>query len=118
MNRFDWQAQLAKCHASFPAATHKPVIAITGNYGEGNCKLAQTYYKSVEDAGGVPIIMPPSAQTDTIINTLEHIDGLLISGGSDFNPLFAGEQPVVKLGGINAERDLAELLTIRLSYDR
>lgn len=118
MNRFDWQAQLAKCHASFPAATHKPVIAITGNYGEGNCKLAQTYYKSVEDAGGVPIIMPPSAQTDTIINTLEHIDGLLISGGSDFNPLFAGEQPVVKLGGINAERDLAELLTIRLAYDR
>lgn len=118
MNRFDWQARLSQCHASFPAATYKPVIAIAGNYDDHTCKLAETYYKSVEKAGGAPLIMPPTTNTDTIINVLEHVDGLLISGGADFNPLFAGEEPCTRLGGINDERDMAELLTIRLAYNR
>ncbi len=118
MNRFDWQGQLAACQATFPGATRKPVIAITGNYGEQNCKLAQAYYKSVEQAGGVPVILPPSSHIDTIINALDRVDGLVISGGADINPLFWGEEPATALGGINAERDRFELLTIRLAYNR
>ncbi len=118
MNRFDWQGQLAACQATFPGATRKPVIAITGNYGEQNCKLAQAYYKSVEQAGGVPVILPPSSHIDTIINALDRVDGLVISGGADINPLFWGEEPATALGGINAERDRFELLTIQLAYNR
>ena len=75
MDRFDWQSQLAaQAYATFPEAVHKPVIGITGNYGELTCKLAETYYKSVWKAGGVPVIIPPLADTEVIINTLEHID--------------------------------------------
>ena len=115
---FDWKSQLAKPYTSFPEATHKPVIGITGNYGEMTCKLAETYYKSVCRAGGVPVIIPPLADTDSIINTLEHIDGLLLSGGADYNPLYAGEEPVTSLGGICQERDLPELLITQLAYNR
>ena len=115
---FDWKSQLAKPYTSFPEATHKPVIGITGNYGEMTCKLAETYYKSVCRAGGVPVIIPPLADTDSIINTLEHIDGLLLSGGADYNPLYAGEEPVTSLGGVCQERDLPELLITQLAYNR
>ena len=117
-NRFSWQSRLAEAYASFPEASKKPVIGITGNYSEQSCQLAEGYYKSVVRAGGVPVIIPPVADTDVLINTLERLDGLLLSGGADFNPLYAGEEPSPRLGGINSERDLPELLVTQLAYNR
>ena len=117
-NRFDWQSYLTTAYGSFPEAKRKPVIGLTGNYGELVCKLNEGYYKSIWRAGGVPVIIPPIADTDVLINTLEHIDGLLLTGGADFNPLYAGEEPSPRLGGINAERDLPELLITQLAYNR
>ena len=116
---FDWQSYLAAtAYASFPEAPHKPVIGITGNYGELTCKIAEGYYKSVWRAGGVPVIIPPLSDTEAIVNTLEHIDGLILSGGADYDPHYAGEEPSPKLGDINAERDLPELLITQLAYNR
>ena len=117
-NRFDWQSQLEKAYTTFPEAPNKPIIGITGNYGELTCKLAETYYKSVWKAGGVPIVIPPLSDTDSIINTLEHLDGLVLSGGADLNPLYAGEEPQSRLSVINSERDLPELLITQLAYNR
>ena len=118
VKRFDWQSQLATIYASFPEAQRRPIIGITGNYDEHTCKLADGYYRSVQKAGGVPVIIPPLSDTDSIINTLEHIDGLLLSGGADYNPLYANEEPIPALHGINSERDLPELLITRLAYNR
>jgi len=118
-NPFDWQSQLvASAYASFPEAQRKPVIGITGNYGELTCKLAEGYYKSVVRAGGVPVIIPPLSDTDVIINTLERLDGLILSGGADYDPHYAGEEPWPTLGTINAERDLPELFITQLAYNR
>ena len=119
MNRYDWQSQLAeKVYATFPESSPRPVIGITGNYGDLTCKLAEGYYKSVLKAGGIPIIIPPLANTDAIINTLEIIDGLILSGGGDYDPRYANEEPDPKLGEINEERDLPELFITRLAYNR
>ncbi len=115
---FCWTKNLDDIYASYPEATGKPIIGITGNYGEKGCELAPGYYKSVIRAGGVPVIIPPCEDKDVIINTLEKIDGLILSGGGDANPLFWGEEPSPMLHSINPERDLAELLTIRLAYNR
>ena len=116
---FDWQSQLvASAYAAFPEASRKPVIGITGNYGELTCKLAEGYYKSVVRAGGVPVIIPPLSDTSVIINTLEHLDGLILSGGADYDPHYAGEEPWPQLGTINAERDLPELFITQLAYNR
>lgn len=117
-DRFDWQSRLAEIHSVFPEARRKPVIGITGNYGGQACKLAESYYKSVIAAGGVPVIIPPSADKDVMINTLDRIDGLLLSGGGDYNPLYCGDEPSPRLGEINSERDLPELLMTRLAYER
>ena len=118
-NPFDWQSQLvASAYAAFPEAPRKPVIGITGNYGELTCKLAEGYYKSVLRAGGVPVIIPPLSDTSVIINTLEHLDGLILSGGADYDPHYAGEEPWPQLGTINTERDLPELFITQLAYNR
>ncbi len=116
---FDWQALLAaKAYASFPEAPYKPLIGITGNYGEQTCKIAEGYYQSIAKAGGVPVVIPPLSDTATIINTLEHLDGLLLSGGADYDPRYAGEEPWPTLGDINQERDLPELFITQLAYNR
>ena len=117
-NRFDLQAQLDGVYARFPEASPMPVIGITGNYEDLTCKLGQGYYQSVVEAGGVPVIIPPVADKHVIINTLERIDGLILSGGGDYNPLWAGEEPSPLLHGINKERDNAELLITQLAYNR
>ena len=117
-SHFDLQARLDAVYARYPEADSKPVIGITGNYDDLTCKLGEGYYKSVIAAGGVPLIIPPIADTDTIVNTLERIDALILSGGGDFNPLWTGEEPSPLLHSINGERDLPELLITRLAYNR
>ena len=66
----------------------------------------------------MPLLIPPVADKAVIINTLDRIDGLLLTGGGDYNPLWMGEEPEPVLGSINAERDLPELLITRLAYNR
>ena len=118
MSRFDLQSHLNDVYAHFPEAEKRPVIGITGNYDDLTCKLGRGYYQSVVEAGGVPVIIPPVADKHVIVNTLAHIDALILSGGADINPLWAGEDPSPKLHGINQERDLPELLIARLAYNR
>ena len=118
MDRFNLQAQLRDVYSHFPEASLMPVIGITGNYEDLTCKLGRGYYQSVVEAGGVPVIIPPVADRQVIINSLDRIDALILSGGSDINPLWAGEEPSPLLHGINAERDKAELLIAQLAYNR
>lgn len=116
--QFDLDRQLSSLYAAFPEAGERPVIGITGNYAAPECKLGEAYYKAVEAAGGTPLIIPPLAGKAAIVNTLDRIDALLLSGGADINPLFSGEEPQPGLHSINRERDLPELLAIRLAYNR
>ena len=118
MSRFDLKSHLNDVYSHYPEADKRPVIGITGNYEDLTCKLGRGYYQSVVEAGGVPIVIPPVADKHVIINTLEHIDALILSGGGDINPLWAGEEPSPRLHGINQERDLPELLIARLAYNR
>ena len=118
MRQYDLNAIQADVHQGFPVAQHRPVIGITGNYGELTCKLGEGYYKQVVAAGGVPMIIPPIADKVVLADTLDRIDALLLSGGADINPLYGGEEPLPGLGGINSERDLPELLVTRMAYNR
>ncbi len=118
MKQFDLQAHVDSVYAQYPAASRRPVIGITGNYADLCCTLGRGYYQSVIRAGGTPVVIPPSADHEVLMGTLDHIDALILSGGADFNPLWAGEEPVSGLHGINSERDLPELLITRLAYNR
>ena len=118
MDRFNLQAHLQELYAQFPASHRRPVVGITGNYEDLTCKLGEGYYKSVVAAGGIPMVIPPVADKDVLVGTLEKIDALILSGGGDFNPLFAGEEPLMRLRGINQKRDLPELLMAQLAYNR
>ena len=118
MRQFDLDGCLDGAYSHYPEAVRKPLIGLTGNFADGEARLVERYYKSVAETGGVPVIVPPLADKDVIINTLDTLDGLILTGGGDVNPLWVGEEPSPRLRSINRERDKAELLTVRLAYNR
>lgn len=96
----------------------KPLIGITGNFGDKGCELAKGYYQSVLEAGGSPVVIPPYGDEQALSALLDTLDGIVLSGGSDMNPLLMGEEPIPQLHGINPERDVPELMLIRMAYER
>lgn len=118
MKNFSLPYHLEQIHAQFPPAKSKPIIGLTANFCDGDASLRDRYYMQIVRAGGIPVLIPPVDDKDVIINTLEQLDGLLLSGGADYNPLWAGEEPSPNLHHINATRDLPELLITRLAYNR
>ncbi len=118
MQNFNLSSHLDNIYATFPEADHRPMIGLTGNCADIDVTIRNYYHKHIVAAGGVPVIIPPVADKDVIINTLECLDAIILTGGADYNPLWAGEEPSAKLHHINAQRDLPELLITRLAYNR
>lgn len=118
MFNFDWKGIYNQINSEFGCRESKPVIGITGNYDKETCTLAEGYYQSVLKAGGIPMIIPPFYETDRLGELLDGLDGIIFSGGGDPNPLLFGEEPIKELHGITPERDMQELLLVRLAYDR
>ncbi len=118
MKQHSLEALTEAAYKGFPEAEKKPVIAMTANHSDIDATIRDAYYKQVVAAGGVPVIIPPLTDDSVVINTLEHIDALILTGGGDYNPLWCGEEPSSKLHNINAVRDSAELLLTRLAFNR
>lgn len=118
MQDFNLSSHLDNIYATFPEADHRPMIGLIGNCADIDVTIRNYYHKQIVAAGGIPVIIPPVADKDVIINTLERLDAIILTGGADYNPLWAGEEPSAKLHHINAQRDLPELLITRLAYNR
>ena len=92
-NIFDTEKEFRALHSAYPSGKRCPVIGITANYADDKATLAEAYYRSVLEAGGVPLLIPPYAGRDALIETLSHIDALLLTGGADIDPRYMGEEP-------------------------
>jgi gamma-glutamyl-gamma-aminobutyrate hydrolase PuuD len=72
--------------------------------------------EAVERAGGRPLLVPPSVAG--IDETLDALDGLIFSGGSDLDPDTYGAEAHAETIGVRAERDAAELALLRAALER
>jgi putative glutamine amidotransferase len=73
------------------------------------------YVRAVERAGGVPLLVPPGADFGA---TLDVVDGLVFSGGSDLDPDLYGAEAHPETGGVIRERDDFELGLMRAALER
>ncbi len=74
------------------------------------------YVRAVEHAGGRPLLVPPSESG--VEETLDALDGLIFSGGSDLDPALYGQEPHPETRGVVAERDRAELELLQAALAR
>jgi putative glutamine amidotransferase len=80
----------------------------------------QGYFRGVERAGGVPLMLPPiPSLIDQLPDTLGRFDALVLHGGGDVDPRRYGEQPSAEeLYGIVDEHDEVELAVTRAALAR
>lgn len=90
----------------------KPMIGITMHTTDKKLEVNNSYIESIERAGGIPICLPLLTEEEqrTVLATL---DGVLVIGGYDINPLLYGQQPHQKLGEVVTARDDSDLSLIR-----
>lgn len=94
----------------------KPIIGITTSL-ELNPKrlndhktiVSVDYSKAVINAGGIPFILPITENMEVVREQIQHLDGLLLSGGGDPDPILYGEDCLQEVGSITPERDKFEL---------
>jgi putative glutamine amidotransferase len=72
--------------------------------------------RAVEHAGGRALIVPPSE--DAIGETLDVLDGLILSGGGDLDPGLYGAEPHRETDAPDPRRDRAELRLLEAALER
>lgn len=95
-----------------------PKIGLSTNRKDGLTCIAETYIQAVLKAGGVPVLIPVMNDIHALRELVADLDGLLLSGGGDFNPLFVGEEPIPQLGEGDLSRDEYDLILLRLAVNR
>lgn len=118
MKTFSLEQNLKAVYGQAPKESKRPVIGITTNHSGIDVTVRELYHNQIVKAGGTPLLIPPIDDADVIQSTLERVDAIILTGGADVNPLWAGEQPSTKLHHINAVRDLPELMITRLAFNR
>ena len=113
-----------------PPRTEAPLIGITpdtgrgasrtpGNAGESLIVLQERYARAIQDAGGVPLILPISSSPVVLRQMANRLDGILVSGGNfDIHPRLYGEDSTNELGEIKEGRTQFELGLISLALER
>ena len=104
-------------------STRKPVVGITtyltqAAWSYWNLPAAlipASYVRAVEEAGGSPLLVPPGAGIE---ETLDIVDGLVFSGGSDLDPELYGQEAHPETVGVVPERDRAELALLQAALER
>ena len=102
----------------------RPIVGITtdiqlaafGAWEEESALVPTDYVRAVERAGGRALLVPPS--DGGLEETLEVLDGIVFSGGSDLGPGTYGHDPHPETKGVLEERDRAELALLHAALER
>lgn len=102
----------------------KPVIGITCNYdykdevgmvsdmgtpGQDWNFVAGDYVYILEKAGAVPVIIPQYENPQNVKSILDCLDGVVITGGHDVDPVCYGEFPKEYCGRVMPKRDRQDI---------
>lgn len=101
---------------------NRPVIGLTCNeLDKENLPkqfINEAYINSVIRAGGCPIILPITNDFDTIQAQAKMLDGLIVTGGIDVNPMIYNENPESLQGDSSLDRDYYEMRLLKYVCQR
>ena len=95
---------------------HDLTPARFGHWELDSALVPAAYVQAVQAAGGRPLLIPP--EDDGIDETLDALDGLLFSGGSDLDPELYGQEAHDETHGVAPDRDRAELALLTAALER
>lgn len=83
--------------------------------GSSRTYINNYYIELLLKAGVIPIILPLTTDTDILSEVIEKIDGVIISGGGDINPLMYGESQLPLLREVSDKRDFVDFEVIKIA---
>lgn len=92
----------------------KAGVAVEEQYANA---LAEDYSNAVIRGGGIPVLIPV-VDEEVTRELLDDVDGLIVSGGDDMDPLLAQQRPDKTVGPVCEERDLQELFAIHYCLEK
>ncbi len=112
---------------SSPKKNAKPVIGVTPDFNAGNRKdmggkeptyfLRARYIQAIQEAGGVPLVLPLVVDRTQQASLLQRLDGLLVTGsGSDLAPRFYKESQKYPFQLMSEKRAKLELGLSKLAF--
>ena len=100
-------------------AQRRPVIGISDTHRDGtNATVPRSYVNAVLLTGGIPVVIPLMQDDNEMIELLNSLDGIIFTGGEDFDPAFYNERPIPQMGRINAPRDKFDIKLLQLAAER
>ena len=98
----------------------KPVIGITPliDYEKESYWMLPGYMSGIENAGGIPLMLPLTEDPEDIRQLLDLCDGILIAGGQDVCPVIYGEEELPCCKETAPERDRMELILLDEALSR
>jgi putative glutamine amidotransferase len=76
------------------------------------------YLHAVQQAGGVPVALPPQLSSASMRQLAGDLQGLLLTGGGDMDPALFGETPHATLYDVAPARDTLETSVLHVALDR
>jgi putative glutamine amidotransferase len=102
-------------------ALRPPLVAVTASTrledGVARVRLNRAYLRALDEAGLVPLVVPPLAAAHAAA-VLDAVSGLVLTGGEDVDPAQYGARPHAALGPVHGERDAWELALVGAARDR
>jgi putative glutamine amidotransferase len=77
--------------------------------------LPQVYVTAVHAAGGRAVVIPPFPEHAA--DLVSRLDGLILAGGGDLDPVLYGAEPDPRTSGIRPARDAGEVALLRAAID-
>lgn len=97
----------------------KPLIGITlgsrQKESERSFVLNELYVTAIEQAGGIPVLLPALLEEAAVREARRRLDGLLLTGGADVDPTLYGGALHPRVYGVDARRDATEIALVRLA---
>jgi len=99
-----------------------PLIAVStsvtvGTYPE-RAYVNASYLNAVQQAGGVPVPVPPQLTPAARTQIFERVHGVLLTGGGDVDPARFGEAPHPTTGDVSEARDTLEIEATRWAVEK
>lgn len=95
-----------------------PLIGVVSAWDDIDDCVKRDYMSSIMRAGGLPIIIPVTDNETLVADFISHVDGLLIPGGHDVNPLIYGQDPIPEMSIFIPLLDTFHSLAIAAAMNR
>jgi len=99
-----------------------PLVGVTTSISVGQTPerayVNSAYLHAVQQAGGVPVLLPPQLSKSSLERLVRGLDAVLLTGGGDMDPACFGEAPHPTLYDVAPSRDALETSVTHMALEK